>query len=267
MYDDWKELIAAEMQRDLDEVMDEIEADPAMKNIEAPEEMYDGLMAMIDEHERREAYEQLSDEDKELIRLGKVYRKQRKFDKFVVALAAVIVGLGLGSVCIGEGENPLVIITRMLNERKQTGMDLGKTEPDVCDTESEAYEKIEESYGFSPVKLEYLPDNTIFYEATFSADLQSVNMIYEINDKTSIIYVIRPNYREASLGTDIEDEKIQDYELIVNGVEMTITEYDIAESGENRWSVHFVYQDVQYLLRVTNMKQGEVENIVNNLRF
>lgn len=267
MYDDWKELIAKEMQKDLDEVMDEIESDSSMKDIEAPEEMHDNLMAMIDEHEAQKAYEKLSDEDKELIQLGKVYKRKRMFDRFVVVLAAVIVGLWLGTVCIGREKNILNFMSRILTDREQVISDSGNTETIQYFEEEIAYEKIEQEYGFSPVKLKYLPKDTAFYEATVSIDMQSINMIYEMGENTSIIYVIRPNYREASFGTDIEDEKMQEYEMVVNDVIITITEYNVIESGKNRWSVQFVYQDIQYLLRITNMEQGEVEMIINNLGF
>lgn len=267
MDDDWKEFISKEVEESLDKVMAEIEADPKMKDVKSPEEMYDNIVAMINEYERQKVYEQLSDEDKELIQLGKVYKKKRGFDKFVVALAAVIVGLGIGSVCMGDGENPLVIITRMLNERKQTGVDSGNTDPEVCDKEAQVYERIEEAYGFSPVKLEYLPEGIAFHEAIFGNELQGVNMFYMTGDKVNITYIIRPNFRESSLGTDIEDDKRQEYLMYVNDVEIKIQEFFIAESEENRWSIDFEYQNVQYLLRVNNMKQEQVEKIVNNLYF
>ena len=62
--EDWKEFIAKEMEKSLDEVMAEIEADPKMKDVKPPKGMYDNVMAMIHEHERQKLYEQLSDEDK-----------------------------------------------------------------------------------------------------------------------------------------------------------------------------------------------------------
>ena len=103
--EDWKEFIKKEMDKSIDDIMAEIEADPKMKDVKPPEGMYEELMEKIHEHERQTIYEQLSDEDKELIQLGKVYKKKRRFDRFVVALAAMIVGLWLGTVCIGENEN------------------------------------------------------------------------------------------------------------------------------------------------------------------
>lgn len=267
MYDDWKELIATEMQRDLDAVMDEIESDPAMKDIEAPEEMYDNVMAMIDEHEKQKIYEQLSDEDKELIQLGKVYKKQRKFDKFVVALAAVIVGLGIGSVCIGEGENILRFFSQILNGEEQTFSDSGTTELVYFVGEEDTYVQIQDTYGFSPVKIEYLPQNIVFHEAVLGTDMQGINIYYGTDDETNIVYIIRPNYRDTSLGTVVEDEKEQEYVMSVDDVEIIIKKYKIVETGESRWTASFVYQNVQYLLRITNMEQGEVEKIIKDLCF
>ena len=92
-------------------------------------------------------------------------------------------------------------------------------------------------------------------------------MIYEKDDKTSIVYIIRPNYRESSFGTIIEDKKIQEYNMSVNDVIINVTEYNIVETGMNKWVVNFEYQDVQYMLRINNMLQEEVEKIINNLGF
>ena len=265
MNDEWKELIEAEMQRDLDEVMEEIDADPTLKDVEAPEGMYGNLMEMIDEHEAQEAYEQLSDEDKELIRLGRVYKKQRKWNQFVVALAAVIVGLWLGTVCIGENKNILNFVTRIFSGREQEIVNSDSIEPITYIDENEAFEEIEKTYGFSPVKLRYLPKKTFFLEAVLGTDIQAINMFYGTGDQANILYIIRPSYRESSLGTDIEDEKIQEYQMFIHDVEIAIQEYRIAETNENRWVVSFEYQEIQYLLRITDMEQEEVENIINGL--
>lgn len=265
--EDWKEFIAKEMEKSLDEVMAEIEADPKMKDVKPPKGMYDNVMAMIHEHERQKIYEQLSDEDKELIRLGRAYQKKRRFDGFVVALAAVIVGLGIGSVCIGEEGNVLRVVKQILTGGERNVSDTGKTEITHYDVEEETYEAIEKEYGFSPVKLNYLPADTYFKEAIFGTDLQGINMYYVTNGRANIIYTIRPNYRESSLAIIVEDEKVREYTMVVKDVEILLTEYNIEDSGENRWSLQWKYQNVQYLLRITNMEQNEVEEIINHLRF
>ena len=265
--EDWKEFIAKEMEKSLDEVMAEIEADPKMKDVKPPKGMYDNVMAMIHEHERQKIYEQLSDEDKELIRLGKAYQKKRRFDGFVVALAAVIVGLGIGSVCIGDEGNILGLMSRIWGKGEEIVIDSDNIEPIVHVEEREVFEQIEKEYGFTPVKLDYLPLKAVFYEATFFPEMQGVNMIYEVEGGTSLKYVIRPNYRESSFGIIYEDEKIQEYTIVVCDTDILITEYNVVETGENRWRVSFEYQEVQYLLSITNMEQKEVEKIVNNLGF
>lgn len=265
--EDWKEFIAKEMEKSLDEVMAEIEADPKMKDVKPPKGMYDNVMAMIHEHERQKIYEQLSDEDKELIRLGRAYQKKRRFDGFVVALAAVIVGLGIGSVCIGENDNVFKTISTLFTRQERAEINSDDVEPTIFLEEYEVYEKIQEEYDFSPVKLEYLPQKTIFKEAIFCSDIQGVNLYYLTDGEANVIYTIRPNYRESSLATVIEDKKIQEYVLIVNGVEITLREYEIRDSGENRWLIYFDYENVQYILRLTDIEQQEVEKIVKDLSF
>lgn len=267
MRDEWKEIIEREMMEEAERIMEEVNADPLLRDVKAPEELHDKLFAEIREYEKQRMFEQMTEEDKELIRLGKVYKRRRKWSRYLVLVAAVLVVLGVGTVCIGEDENIFSFMSRIFDGEEELVVDSENVEPIMYIEEDEAFNKIEKTYGFRPVKLEYLPDNTIFSEAVFSTDMQYVNLIYEINDETSIIYMIRPNYREASLGTVIEDEKIQEYQMIVNGVEVAITEYSIEEANENRWSIRFEYQDVQYLLRMTNLEQQEVEKIINNLRF
>ena len=265
--EDWKEFIKKEMGKSIDDIMAEIEADPKMKDVKPPEGMYEELMEKIHEHERQTIYEQLSDEDKELIQLGKVYKKKRRFDRFVVVLAAMIVGLWLGTVCIGHEGDILGLMNRIFDKGEEVIIDSDSVEPIVYVEESEVYEKIEKDYGFTPVKLEYIPADTYFKEGAFSADMQGINMYYVKNGKTHIIYTIRPNYREASFAIINEDEKKQEYSMVVQDVEILLTEYNVEETGEKRWLLHWTHENVQYLLRITNVEQIEVEKIVKELAF
>lgn len=268
MRDDWKRIIKNEMMKEASRIMEKINADPTLKDVEAPEEIYDQVFAQIREYEEQRVFEQLSEKDKELIRLGKVYKRRRKWNRCFILVAAVVVVLAVGTVCIGEDENIFSFMSRIFNEGEEIVVDSENIEPIVYIEESEAYEEINEEYGFTPVELKYLPAGITFYEATFSADMQSVNIIYEINNETSIIYVIRPNYREASFGTIVEDEKIQEFQMVVNNnVTVTISEYRVEKTDENKWAARFEYQDVQYMLRITNMQQEEVEKIIENLYF
>lgn len=267
MWDEWSKMIKREMMEEAERIMEEVNADPALKDVEAPKELHDKLFAQIREYEERKRLAHFSEEEKELIQLGKVYKRKRKLKKSLILIAAVVVILALGNVCIGEDETLFKTISMKIFGEDRTTVDVGETETIIYNEEEKAYSEIEKKYGFTPVELEYLPANTGFYEAVFSEDMQYVNLIYEMGNGNSIVYMIRPNYRDASLGNIIEDEKIQEYKMYVGDTEIIVAEYNIEDTDEKIWSVNFVYQDVQYLLRVKNMEQAEIEKIINNLGF
>jgi hypothetical protein len=267
MFDDWKNMLEEEMEREADLIMEEVNSDPSLRDVEAPPGMYEELMEQINEYERQRAYERLSDEDKEYMRLGKEYAKRRKNNQILVLAVAVVAAFMVGTVSIGENQNIFGFISRLFADGDQVIVNSDDIEPVLYVDENELYEDIEKEYGFVPIKLGYLPQDAVFYEATFSKDIQTINIIYETSDKTSLLYVIRPNYRDASLGTVVEDEKIQEYQMTVRDINVVVTEYQILESEEQKWTVHFEYEDVTYMIRIVGMKQEDVERIVMNLLF
>lgn len=267
MHSEWKEIIEREMEREAERIMEEVNSDPALKDVKAPPDIYDGLMEKIREYEKQKVYNQLSEEDREYLRVGKAYMKRRRLNRYIVLVAAIVALFALGSVSIGEDKNIFHVISRMLSAGERTAVNSEDAEPISYVDEHELYEDIEKTYGFVPVKLGYLPEDTEFCEAALSKAIQCINIIYETRDKTSLVYVIRPNYREGSFGTDVEDKKTQEYQMTVEGINIMITEYTIPETRENQWTICFVYEDVTYLLRVSDIEQAQVEKIVTNLIF
>ena len=263
---DWKTLFDEE-EREIDRVLKEINNDPKFEDVVPPPDIREELSANIHEYQKQYKSDTLSDEEKELIRLGKCYKKRRKVERYVILVAAVVAMLAIGTVSIGENKNILTMLKQKLTGREQTVSDSGSTEPIKYIEENEMYEKIEEEYDFIPIRLIYRPAKTVFVEGFFGKEIQNISMAYEADNGTSILYVISPNYRESSVGSINEDEKIQEYTMSVNQASISVSEYLIEESGQNRWSIHFVYEDVQYWLRITNLEQSEVEKIINNLSF
>lgn len=267
MNDEWKEIIGAEWEKEAEEIMAEVDADPAMKDVQAPPELREELYQKIRELEKQKIYDQLTEEDQELIKLGKCYKKQHKYGRYVFAAMAVIAFLTMGNVSVGAGKRISRVFTRLFAGREQTTSDSGDTKPSIYDDEAEIRQKIEDAFGFAPVKLVYLPEKTVFYEGVFGTEIQGASLIYEMHNGSSLIYVIKPNYREGSIGIDIEDREIQKYHMNVNDVDVSVTEYVIEESGTQKWMAQFVYEDVLYMIRVTDIDQKEMEKIVNNLHF
>ena len=248
-------------------ILEEINNDPELRDVKAPDDLYDKVFAQIREYEEQKRLAALTDEDRELIRLGKIHRKRLSRRKYVVLAAALIAVFAIGTVSMGNDRNLLTYLKQLVLGGEQTVSDKGSIEPIQYADEAIAYEKIENSYEFSPVKLEYLPDGFVFQEADYYEDMQEIYMYYGNQNEAGIIYTIKPNFRESSYATIIEDEKIQEYSMRVGNTEVNLIEYRITDSTSNRWLVNWTFQEVQYVLNITDMERGEVEMIVNSLNL
>lgn len=267
MNSEWREIFDEQMEKEAKAIMEEVNSDPELKDVQAPPGMYDEIMKMIQEHEREKIYEQLSDEDRECLQIGKAYKKRRKLNRYIVLVAAIVFVLAFGTVSIGEDKNIFHLISKMLSAGERTTVNSDDAEPILYVDEEELFADIEKTYDFTAVRFGYLPKHTVFYEATFNREIQTINIIYETNKNSSLIYIIRPNYRDASFGTVIEDEKIQEYKTKVNDVEIFVTEYRIEETQKQKWSISFGYKNVTYMIRITDMDKEDVNNIVSDLIF
>lgn len=248
-------------------ILEEINNDPELRDVKAPDDLYDKVFAQIREYEEQKRLAALTDEDRELIRLGKIHRKRLSRRKYVVLAAALVAVFAIGTVSMGNDKNFLTYLKQMVLGGEQTVSDKGSTEPIQFVDEEEVYEEIEDKYNFVPIKLRYLPQRTTFSEAVFCTDVQEIYLYYGIDDRASIIYTIKPNYRETSYSTIVEDEKVQEYTMIVGDVEIVLKEYKIIDANSNRWLVSWTFNDVQYILNLTNIEKSEVELIVKNLKF
>lgn len=277
MSDKWDKFLRNLMEDDseLDElefidpelILEEINKDPELRDVKAPEDLHDRVFAQIREYEEQKRLAELSDEEKELLRLGKIYRKRRKLSRCAVLVAAAVALFAIGTISMGENESILQILSRYLMGGEQVVSDSGSVEPVKYIDEEEVYDEIEETYSITPVKLRYLPGDVEFLEADFYPDIQEINMYYGVGDISGLIYIIQPNFRETSHATIIEDKKVQDYIMTINETDVSVKEYQIEESSTNRWLVSWIYHDVQYTLNITNMERSEVEKIVNSLKL
>ena len=267
MSDEFKRLIEREMEDEYKRIMEEVNSNPELTDVHAPPDIREALFEQIRAYEEEKTYERLSEKQKEWIQLGKNYQKRQKWNRIALVAVALIGLVAYGTVSIGEGKSIFSMLSQKLAGGEQVTVDSEDVETIIYVDENEAYDEFEKAYEVSLVKLNYLPKNTVFCEAIIGREIQNLNMIYEIDGEAKIIYSIRPNYREGSIGSVIEDEKIQEYRKKVNNVEVVVAEFRIVETGENRWSVCFEYGDVQYLLRITDMEQGEVEKIIQGLSF
>lgn len=239
--------------------MQEVYSDPVAANAEPPEDLHDQVMAAI-------RLREVEKKEQELIHLQRVYKKRLKLQKYIVIAAIIILVLAVGVVSMGGPERMYEMVKSTLTGREQVNIDSDTISKTAGMSEEEAYQKIEEVFDFTPVRLIHLPKSVGFLEAEIGEEIQCINMLYGENEDVKIIYVIRPNYRESSMGKGIEDDFVEEYIEENEFATVYMRKYMVGENME-RWSVQFEYQGVSYAITIMDSSKDEVEQIVENLFF
>lgn len=249
-------------------LMEEVNNDPALKDVVAPADMHDNVFSVIRAKEAGYVRDELSEEEKELIQLGKVYKRKRKNRKYFLLAAVMVLAMAFGITSMGGPQKLCEKVSWMLAGRKQTNVDSESDNvvPQTDISEEEVYGQIEEDYGFLPVRMTYLPEGVEFQEASMGDDIHEIDIAYGCEDTIMIWYTIRPNYRDSSWGKDIEDELVEEYEIELEKTQVKVSEYRV-EDGTMRWLVCFDYQEVNYSITMNDMIKEEVDKIINNLYF
>lgn len=269
MSKEFKEFLKEEMNREAEEIMREVEQDPKTADLEAPPEIKEKLWEQIRQYEEEQAHKKLSLEEQELLQLGRVYKRRRKYRKYLVLAASLIMVMALGVTSIGGPKRVVEVVERMMGDRKQVTVNTDSDKIasiDIVD-EEEAYEAIEKKFGFVPVRLFYLPAGVEFKKAQICEDLQFAQVIYKGEDEQRIVFQIKINYRVESTNIDYEDEVVDEYILDQEKTTVQVRKYRIIDNKEERWHVQFSYQDVEYFLVISGMEEMEFEKIVENLKF
>lgn len=252
---------------EIEGILEEMNNNPETKDVVAPEEMHDKLFAMIREGEAKKA--RLTDEEKELIQLGKVYKKKRKRKKYYVLAAAVVGLMAFGITSLGGPMKIIEKVQGLFGGKEQIHVD---TEDDRVDevvtiSETEAYQQIEDEFGFYPVRLYYLPEGIEFDGLYLNSSAQNANVSYVGKNEESMIYSIYLNARTGSIGRDTEDTLLEEYSTEIDGVTVSVSKYLIEENQVECYMVKFEYSSVSYFLELTNIEKDKVEKIVENLYF
>lgn len=264
-------------------------------------EMKERLEKRIEEYEKQrelqeQLYAQLSEEDREALKLGKELQRQRKIDasskesqrkknrrtksggwkKNIVSAAAgigivIAVTSGFTIASVGGPKQALKIAREMFGERTRitvNGITEGeekKSGMDGMDAEEQAYQQIKDELGFDPVRLGYLPEGMVFEESVLDETSQDVYLYYRTEDKT-VSYFIKKHYTEGKLSADIEDKLVSQFYILTNGIKIDISEHVINDSAEKKYIAEFMYDDTWYCI-AGQIEKKEMEKIIKNLIF
>ena len=257
--DEEVELSKEELVEEAKSIMEEVNGDQKVVDRPLPVNLRENIdkriLALKAKEEKTEG-ERFSAEERELMRLGKLYKKKRKMRKYFVLAAAVVCALAFGVTSMGGPERVFETFKRNTLGREQVRVN-SDDDMELVETVSEeaVYEQIEDEFGFYPAKPIYKPKGIEFMEFSMGEEIQGINLVYGKDEKIAFTYFIRPNYRNGSFGIDIEDKVIGEYDIQSGDVSITIKQYAVEEINNNRWSGEFSYQDVHYFVIAMDMEQ------------
>lgn len=294
--DEFKECIAREFEEIAREEEEFLENDTSLV---VPEGTKEAVLARVREQirayereqtrkeaeEREETINQLSEEDREALELGrkmlkagigqndseepseKKVRRKKKPLKMYLALAAVIVCvLAMGITSMGGPERIVRMMTQDVGDREvEKSSTSHKIKMIEGEEEEKAYQEIRDKFDTDVVKICICLPEMRFDSMELDKEKQMADMYYYYNNKT-IAYCINVPYRDGLWGIDFEDAIDEEYSKKIHGCEIEITKYKPNQKGLPRWDARFEYDNTEYLLTGT-MKQQDFEKILNNLFF
>lgn len=249
-------------------IMREVSKDERVKDAKVPDEVRDAIFDEIRRIEEkreieRRALEMISSENKELIRLGRIYKNGLHRRKYVILAAILVLALSASITSFGGVDRMFHKISSVICGRSRETVDTEGVKT-LTEKEEETFAEIEEHLGVQLVKIGYKPIGSAFIEAKCLNDVPKINVIYGIGDKVKIIYDAIPNYRSSSNSKDIEDKFVQEMDVEYNGFQIEIKEYQV-EGKETRWLLQFEHEDMCYFIYIMDSEKSEVLQIAKGL--
>lgn len=294
--DELKECIAREFEEIAKEEEESLEKDTSLVVPEGTKEAvfarlkeqmreYQREQAENEAREREEAINNLSEEDRKALELGRKMLKakvgtadtsekkvhyRRKPLKIYLALAAVIVCvLAMGITSMGGPERVVRMVRQAVGDRDVEQVDSNKTDKQnkiiEGEAEEEAYQKIRDTFDTDVVKVFVCLPDMKFDTMNLDESKQVAEMYYSYDGET-IGYIINMPYRDSSWGVDFEDSVEKKYSKEIHKCKINITLYEIEDSNVPKCVAKFKYGNIEYMLMGT-MSEQNFEKILKNLFF
>lgn len=282
---DYEKRIWEGIDKDAEEIIKMVEADPEAMSAEPSEEMDRKIYAMIPGHEDADsedsAMEGLSEEDQEALRLGRELQKRRKekeeeksrakrrhhWKRITAAAAVVVLVIGIGTTGVGGPKRIVEMVERTFGGRDASRVNVSKEETkDTKDSEEEqAYQQIKDELGIDPVRIIAIHKDMTYEYCEIDEDMQMAQFLYKCGD-TNMSYVMSLAYHEELMGADLEDDVTNRYNFEEGKLKAEVTEYELLESKRKRYSARFEYQGVYYQV-IGTIEKAEFEEILKKLHF
>lgn len=262
-----------ELQREADEIRALIENAPEVKDAYVTDEMHERMMDRIRKYESEKAIANLSEEDREALRLGKELqnkkkktRRPKKMKVWLTFAAALVMMCGMSISSVG-GKNIIIeVLEKTFGTGDKTYMDSGEeTIATERITEEQAYAEIKQVFGTKGIEIIYMPNDANFVDLQMDKELQEATLYYSVGNKIMSLRIVS-RYVNSSMGIGTQDKLLQEYEITLPKTAIMVREYQIPETGEREYTAQFTYGDCEYFL-MGIMKKAEFEKILKNLHF
>lgn len=197
-----------------------------------------------------------------------LYKKKRKGRYVFVSLAAVLViVMGFSVTSVGSKSHWKVLWEKLFGNETVQYIDSEDTDSYETDDSKElmAYSEIKEKLNIRPVKMEYKPDDMKLEDYDIQEEILRAHLLYKYKDNV-VRYFLYVNDDDSSWGEKEEDNKIDEYTISVNGVDINVEEFDVSDSSMNRKVANFEYKGVHYQLKGV-IEKAELKKILENLYF
>ena len=282
---DYEKRIWEGIDKDAEEIIKMVEADPEAMSAEPSEEMDRKIYAMIPGHEDADsedpAMEGLSEEDQEALRLGRELQKRRKekeeeksrakrrhhWKRITAAAAVLVLVIGIGTTGVGGPKRIVEMVEGTFGGRDASRVNVSKEETkDTADSEEEqVYQQIKDELGFEPVRIVAIHKDMTYEYCEIDEDMKMAQFLYKCGD-TNISYVMSLAYYEELMGADLEDDVTNRYNFEEGKSKAEVTEYELPESKKKEYSAKFEYKGVYYYI-IGTVKKEDFEEILKKLHF
>ena len=225
------------------------------------------------EHGKHETDNKASDDgtDEETEKeAGKKKVKKRKRHWKAYGIVAIVAVLAMMWSMVSIGGTPFFgrVLNDIIGDREMVKVntereDGDKNKVDVYD-ESKVYEDIKEKFGGDVVRLRITSKEMSLVQSDIDESLKRVCLIYE-NEDGIIQYQMEIQVENKSYGYDIEDEKIKEFQIEVEGHTIDVSQYQLPNGGKENVA-KFVYKDVFYTLNGI-MDEEKFKDLLKNLYF
>ena len=130
--------------------------------------------------------------------------------------------------------------------------------------ESKVYDEIKEKMGVDVVRILKKPDDMVLIQSDIDEGLKKVCLLYN-NEESMIEYQMIFNYKEQSYAYDVEDKKIKEEQIEVDGNNINVTQYELPDKSKENVA-QFIYKDVFYTINTT-MDENNFKELLKFLYF